>query len=49
MLQGLVKWANFPIEDATWKDQALLSAQFPDLSSSWGQEGDQGEGIVVYH
>lgn len=48
MLQGLVKWVNFPIENATWEDQAFLYAQFLDFQPFWGQEGSHGEGIVVY-
>lgn len=28
VLQGLVKWVNLPIEDATWKDQTFLIASF---------------------
>ncbi|KAG8634215.1 hypothetical protein MANES_17G019650v8 [Manihot esculenta] len=27
VLQGLIKWINLPIEDATWEDKAFISAQ----------------------
>lgn len=27
--QALIKWANLPIEDATWEDQAFMATQFP--------------------
>lgn len=34
VVQGLIKWANFPEEDATLEDRSFITAQFPDISLS---------------
>ncbi|KAG8639537.1 hypothetical protein MANES_14G153850v8 [Manihot esculenta] len=45
--QGLIKWCNLPLEEATWEDQHFIFKQFPEFRSSWGQEESSGEGIVT--
>ncbi|KAG8637559.1 hypothetical protein MANES_15G135402v8, partial [Manihot esculenta] len=47
--QGLIKWVNLSLEDATWEDRTSISAQFPDFTTSWGQEGSHEGGIVKYY
>lgn len=48
VLQGLVKWLNLSVEDATWEDKDLILAQFPEFLHPWGQECADGKGIVTY-
>lgn len=36
--QGLIKWCNLPLEEATWEDQHFIFKQFPEFRSSWGLE-----------
>lgn len=49
VLQGLVNWVNLPIEDVTWEDQTFITAQFPDFTPPWGQEGSHRGCIVTYN
>ncbi|KAG8642119.1 hypothetical protein MANES_12G056360v8 [Manihot esculenta] len=46
--QGLIKWVNMPEEAATWEDRTFISAHFPEIPLSWGQESAQGGVIVTY-
>lgn len=36
-------------EDATWEDRSFLTAQFPEILLSWGQESAQGGVIFTYY
>ena len=36
IIEYLIKWKNFPIEEETWKDE-LFMQEHPELIKCWGQ------------
>ena len=46
LVQVRIKWANLPVEAATWEDYNVMRARFK-TAPAWGHAGSQGGGIVT--